>query len=404
MITRDNYQEFFLLYVDNELSPADTRAVEEWVAANPDLKEEWESLQVCRVDPDERVIFPGKEGLLRGEGLLRRDTRLAADPSNEYLLSYIDGELSPAERKEAEALIAARPADAAELEQLLLTVSKPDTSVVFPDKNSLYRKEKDRRMLLLWRAVAGAAAVILIAAPLLIKKANNTVTGGPGIALQDKKHANGGAAREPQASAVPQTSGERQASGEAQASGERQVAGKVQVAREPQARTGSHTSGEQQNSREPRRTVEPRYIAKTLGAAKTRYQHPSHEPQPATDVAVAPAPILNQREPLIAAVTETHRGTDPAAEVHSARTSVAVRQIDIRQNDIPKDQSSFATQALLQQDDEKDLASAGQPNAAGKSKLRGLFRKVARTFGSTAERDGEGKREVLIGAFQVAVN
>jgi hypothetical protein len=84
--------------------------------------------------------------------------------------------------------------------------------------------------------------------------------------------------------------------------------------------------------------------------------------------------------------------------------SVAVRQADIRQNDIPKDQSSFATQALLQGDDEKALALAGQPAAAGKSKLRGLFRKVARTFGSTAERDGEGKREVLISAFQVAVN
>lgn len=78
--------------------------------------------------------------------------------------------------------------------------------------------------------------------------------------------------------------------------------------------------------------------------------------------------------------------------------------IAVRQVDIPKEQSSFATQALLQEDDEKALASANQPAPAGKSKLRGLFRKVARTFGSTAERDGDGKREVLIGAFQVAVN
>ena len=204
MITRDNYQEFFLLYVDSELSAADARAVEEWVAANPDLREEWESLQVCRVDPDEKVIFPGKEGLLRGEEpvrgeglthgktLLRGDMQVAGTGSSmEYLLSYIDGELSPAERKEAEALIAARPADAAELERLLLTVSKPDTSVVFPDKSSLYRKEKDRRVILLWRAAAGAAAVILIATTLLIKKSDHAVTTGGDVALQNKKQAAG---------------------------------------------------------------------------------------------------------------------------------------------------------------------------------------------------------------------
>jgi hypothetical protein len=72
---------------------------------------------------------------------------------------------------------------------------------------------------------------------------------------------------------------------------------------------------------------------------------------------------------------------------------------------IPKEQSSFATQALLQEDNEKDIAvAASEPASPGKSKLRGLFRKVARTFGKTADRDSEGKREVLISAFQVEVN
>ena len=42
MIRNDNYYEYFLLYVDNELSAAQREAVEEWVAANPDLREEWE--------------------------------------------------------------------------------------------------------------------------------------------------------------------------------------------------------------------------------------------------------------------------------------------------------------------------------------------------------------------------
>jgi hypothetical protein len=70
---------------------------------------------------------------------------------------------------------------------------------------------------------------------------------------------------------------------------------------------------------------------------------------------------------------------------------------------IPKEQSSFATQALLQEaqaDATRDLAAAAP---AGRNKLRSFFRRVSRTLGNTADNDGDGEKKVLISAFQVAL-
>jgi len=83
MITRDNYEEFFLLYTDNELSAADVHAVEQFVADHPDLREELEALLQCRLSPDTHLAFPDPKALLKPEP---EDSAYART-----LLYYIDG-------------------------------------------------------------------------------------------------------------------------------------------------------------------------------------------------------------------------------------------------------------------------------------------------------------------------
>ena len=78
MITRNNYETFFLLYLDNELSAADRAAVEQFITQNPDLREYWESLQQTVIIPESAVVFPFKADLFKDEKERRRPWLLTA--------------------------------------------------------------------------------------------------------------------------------------------------------------------------------------------------------------------------------------------------------------------------------------------------------------------------------------
>ena len=64
-INRNNYEEFFLLYVDNELGAAERKAVEDFVSQNPDLNGEWETYLQTKLSPDSSISFSGKHLLFR---------------------------------------------------------------------------------------------------------------------------------------------------------------------------------------------------------------------------------------------------------------------------------------------------------------------------------------------------
>lgn len=156
-ITRHNYEEFFLLYVDNELGSEDRRMVEEFVQLHPDLKEELDLLSQFKFTPDDDIVFENKEELLKVNG----ETPVSLHNYEESLLSYIDNELTAQQRIEVEQFVNANPAAKKELELLQQTRLQPET-IVFTNKESLYRKEEKVRSLPVrwWRA---AAAILILA-------------------------------------------------------------------------------------------------------------------------------------------------------------------------------------------------------------------------------------------------
>src|SRR5258706_14038852 len=98
-INRYNCEEFFLLYIDNELSVQEKEAVEKFVQQNPDLSVELDMLLQIKCAPEE-IAFNNKENLIRTEGNSINETNY-----EEYFLLYIDNELSATKSQEVEIYI-----------------------------------------------------------------------------------------------------------------------------------------------------------------------------------------------------------------------------------------------------------------------------------------------------------
>jgi len=150
-INRHNYESYFLMYIDNELPVAERKAVDEFVQANPDLREELVMLQQSILQPG-NIVFEEKERLLQYE---------SADINiQEKLLLHLDDELLPLEKIELEALIGSNKKIETEWNLLQQTKLSPDSETIFEDKGSLYRRETGRVVAFPWRRLVAAAVFI----------------------------------------------------------------------------------------------------------------------------------------------------------------------------------------------------------------------------------------------------
>src|SRR4051794_15360995 len=103
MINRHNYEEFFLMYVDDELSAQQRADVELFVQQNPDLKKEFDMLLQTKLPADEEIVFAHKTNLLN-----IKDS-IGIDNYQEYFLLYIDNELNENGRKAVEKFVLQQP-------------------------------------------------------------------------------------------------------------------------------------------------------------------------------------------------------------------------------------------------------------------------------------------------------
>ena len=150
-ITRDNYEPFFLDYLEGNLEETMIDQFLDFLEQNPDLKEELQLFDNIHL-PEEQVAFSGKQHLYK----TAQDEKPAFEMKT---IAYMEGDLKDDERESFETYIAAHPELQKEYELFGKTRLVADTEIKFPQKQKLYRKS-GTIIALNW--VARAAAVVVL--------------------------------------------------------------------------------------------------------------------------------------------------------------------------------------------------------------------------------------------------
>jgi hypothetical protein len=151
-INLGNYEEFFILYMDNELTAEQMEMVDYFLSAHPDLQSEFELLMSTRLTPETFSI--SKEDLMADS--------MKIELIDEDLLLYLDKELSPEQSRVVELELASNPSYKAQHTLLLTAQLDTAETISYPNKEELYHRT-ERRIVAFrpWMRVAAAAILLL---------------------------------------------------------------------------------------------------------------------------------------------------------------------------------------------------------------------------------------------------
>jgi len=151
-ITRDNYESFFIDYIEGNLPESLIDQFLDFLNQNPDLKEELHLFEEVNL-PQESVVFQEKKHLYKSSADENRRLENIA-------IAYLEGDWDADENKTVEAYLSSNPEFKREYDLFAKTQLRPDFKIKYPEKQKLYRKS-GTTIAMNW--VARAAAVILLA-------------------------------------------------------------------------------------------------------------------------------------------------------------------------------------------------------------------------------------------------
>lgn len=164
MITRDNYEPFFLDYLEGNLDESMIDQFLDFLENNPDLKEELQMFENVHV-PEEQIVFQDKEKLYKTAA----DGKSALEAKT---IAHLEGDLDEEERKSFEKYLAVHPELQKQYALFEKTRLRPDLKIQYPEKKKLYKKS-GTVVLMNWVARAAAVLVLVWGINSLIKQPEN---------------------------------------------------------------------------------------------------------------------------------------------------------------------------------------------------------------------------------------
>ncbi len=150
-ITRNNYEPWFLDYLEGNLDKKMVDEFIEFVSQNPDLREELQLFEPVAIVEDS-ICYDGKKKLYKELFDLPAEFENTA-------VALLEGDLNPEQAVMFEDYLILHPEKHSELELFRQTILNPDSTLVFSLKHQLYRQPIFRQ-LMGWSA--RVAAVLLL--------------------------------------------------------------------------------------------------------------------------------------------------------------------------------------------------------------------------------------------------
>ncbi len=151
-ITRDNYESFFIDYIEGNLPESLIDQFLDFLNQNPDLKEELHLFEEVNL-PQEFVLFQEKKQLHKSASDEKRRLENSA-------IAYLEGDWNADENKTLKAYLLDNPEFKREYDLFAKTQLKPDFEIKYPEKRKLYRKS-GATIVMNWTARAAAVLVLI---------------------------------------------------------------------------------------------------------------------------------------------------------------------------------------------------------------------------------------------------
>lgn len=150
-ITRDNYEIWFLDFLEGRLNRQETDEVRNFMSLHPDLADELENI-IPPLFSDPGLLFPGKEKL-------KKDRFEDQEYLENSIIARMEGDLNETENKSLEVWLIHHPEKRQYVMQFENTRLKPDLNILFPGRERLKKKST---LIGVWIRVASIAAVLLM--------------------------------------------------------------------------------------------------------------------------------------------------------------------------------------------------------------------------------------------------